>query len=142
MEDILTNPLVIAAIIGIISTIFGKVKKKKKKQSKSKKKKPQTMKPASVQNKQSAEETPAPIPNRLEQMRQEAEDRRKETERNLKGLERDLTAAKHKSVYTKQKLLQVNKDTVVQGIVLGEVFGPPRAKNLITQCEQPAKIKC
>ncbi|MEC0280437.1 MULTISPECIES: hypothetical protein [Bacillus] len=129
MEDILTNPLVIAAIIGIISTIFGKVKKEEEKNNQNqKRKKPQTMKPASVQNKQSAEETPAPIPNRLEQMRQEAEDRRKETERNLKGLERDLTAAKHKAVYTKQKLLQVNKDTVVQGIVLGEVFGPPRAK--------------
>ncbi|MEC1664265.1 hypothetical protein [Bacillus halotolerans] len=129
MEDILTNPLVIAAIIGIISTIFGKVKKEEEKNNQNqKRKKPQKMKPASVQNKQSAEETPAPIPNRLEQMRQEAEDRRKETERNLKGLERDLTAAKHKSVYTKQKLLQVNKDTVVQGIVLGEVFGPPRAK--------------
>ncbi|PRS21644.1 hypothetical protein [Bacillus halotolerans] len=129
MEDILTNPLVIAAIIGIISTIFGKVKKEEEKNNQNqKRKKPQTMKPASVQTKQSAEETPAPIPNRLEQMRQEAEDRRKETERNLKGLEGDLTAAKHKSVYTKQKLLQVNKDTVVQGIVLGEVFGPPRAK--------------
>ncbi|QQF61373.1 hypothetical protein I9X38_12870 [Bacillus mojavensis] len=129
MEDILTNPLVIAAIIGIISTIFGKVKKEEEKNNQNqKRKKPQTMKPASVQNKQSAEETPAPIPNRLEQMRQEAEDRRKETERNLKGLERDLTAAKQKAVYTKQKLLQVNKDTVVQGIVLGEVFGPPRAK--------------
>ncbi|KDE22035.1 hypothetical protein EF83_20080, partial [Bacillus subtilis] len=70
----------------------------------------------------------APIPNRMEQARREAEERRRETARNLKGLERDLAAAKQKTVYTKQKMLQVNKDTVVQGIVLGEVFGPPRAK--------------
>ncbi|ASB61622.1 hypothetical protein SC22_09150 [Bacillus sp. A053] len=127
MEDLLTNPLIIAAIIGIISAIFGK-KSKEEKQNSQKRKIPQQVQTASPQKKQSKEEAPAPIPNRMEQARREAEERRRETERNLKGLERDLTAAKQKAVYTKQKMLQVNKDTVVQGIVLGEVFGPPRAK--------------
>ncbi|MGG1338124.1 hypothetical protein ABE196_16925 [Bacillus subtilis] len=127
MEDLLTNPLIIAAIIGIISAIFGK-KSKEEKQNSQKRKKPQHVQSASPQKKQSKEAAPAPIPNRMEQARWEAEERRRETARNLKGLERDLAAAKQKTVYTKQKMLQVNKDTVVQGIVLGEVFGPPRAK--------------
>ncbi|AWM17668.1 hypothetical protein P8847_01165 [Bacillus inaquosorum] len=126
MEDILTNPLIIAVIIGIISAIFGKKNKEEKKSSQNRKE-PQQMQTASPQKKQ-AEEVSVPIPNRMEQVRREAEERRRETERNLKGLERDLTAGKQKAVYTKQKMLQVNKDTVVQGIVLGEVFGPPRAK--------------
>ncbi|PWI62355.1 hypothetical protein [Bacillus subtilis] len=127
MEDLLTNPLIIAAIIGIISAIFGK-KSKEEKQNSQKRKKPQHVQSASPQKKHSKEDAPAPIPNRMEQARREAEERRRETVRNLKGLERDLAAAKQKTVYTKQKMLQVNKDTVVQGIVLGEVFGPPRAK--------------
>ncbi|MEG7333419.1 hypothetical protein V5785_14115 [Bacillus subtilis] len=126
MEDILTNPLIIAVVIGIISMIFGKKSKEENKNSQNRKK-PQQMQTASPQKKQS-EEAPVPIPNRIEQARREAEERRRETERNLKGMERDLTAVKQKAVYTKQKMLQVNKDTVVQGIVLGEVFGPPRAK--------------
>lgn len=127
MEDILTNPLIIAAVIGIISMIFGKKSKEEKNNSQNRSK-PQQVQTASPQKKQSKEEAPVPIPNRMEQVRREAEERRRETERNLKGLERDLTAGKQKAVYTKQKMLQVNKDTVVQGIVLGEVFGPPRAK--------------
>ncbi|WP_409509001.1 hypothetical protein ACK2WG_12610 [Bacillus spizizenii] len=127
MEDILTNPLIIAAVIGIISMIFGKKSKEEKNNSQNRNK-PQQVQTASPQKKQSKEEAPVPIPNRMEQVWREAEERRRETERNLKGLERDLTAVKQKAVYTKQKMLQVNKDTVVQGIVLGEVFGPPRAK--------------
>lgn len=38
MEDLLTNPLIIAAIIGIISAIFGKKSKEEKQNSQKKKK--------------------------------------------------------------------------------------------------------
>lgn len=48
MEDLLTNPLIIAAIIGIISAIFGK-KSKEEKQNSQKRKKPQQAQTASLQ---------------------------------------------------------------------------------------------
>ncbi|KAF1679581.1 MULTISPECIES: hypothetical protein [Bacillus] len=127
MKDILTNPLIIAAVIGLISMIFGK-KNKEDKENSPNRNKPQQVQTASSQKKQSQEDVPVPPSNPMEQERRDAEERRRETERNLKGLEQNLTAVKQKAVYTKQKMLQVNKDTVVQGIVLGEVFGPPRAK--------------
>lgn len=38
MEDLLTNPLIIAAIIGIISAIFGKKSKEEKQNSQKRKK--------------------------------------------------------------------------------------------------------
>ncbi len=60
MEDLLTNPLIIAAIIGIISAIFGK-KSKEEKQNSQKRKIPQQVQTASPQKKQSKEEAPAPI---------------------------------------------------------------------------------
>lgn len=101
MEDLLTNPLIIAPIIGIISAIFGK-KSKEEKQNSQKRKKPQHVQSASPQKKHSKEDAPAPIPNRMEQARREAEERRRETARNLKGLERDLVTL-NKKQYTQNK---------------------------------------
>lgn len=83
MEDILTNPLIIAAVIGIISMIFGKKSKEENKNSQNRNK-PQHVQTASPQKKQS-EDAPAPIPNRMEQVRREAEERRRETEEIWKG---------------------------------------------------------
>ncbi|MCY8497671.1 hypothetical protein P8917_03225 [Bacillus atrophaeus] len=129
MKDILTNPLVIAAVIGIISAIFGKKNKDQKPV-----KRPQQPQPVKAQT-VSEEKQPveAQIPdqsaeNKFQTMRTQAEQRRRETEQTLKGLEQELQVKKRNTSYTKQKVLQMNKDTVVQGIVLGEVFGPPRAK--------------
>ncbi|MED4800805.1 hypothetical protein P9684_13385 [Bacillus atrophaeus] len=132
MKDILTNPLVIAAVIGIISAIFGK--KNKDQEEESPVKRPQQPQPVKAQT-VSEEKQPvqAQIPdrsaeNKFQTMRTQAEQRRRETEQTLKGLEQELQVKKRNTSYTKQKVLQMNKDTVVQGIVLGEVFGPPRAK--------------
>ncbi len=74
MEDILTNPLIIAAIIGIISAIFGKRTKKKRKATKTEK---ASADANCFSSKKQAEEVSVPIPNRMEQVRREAEERRR-----------------------------------------------------------------
>ncbi|MBY8912918.1 hypothetical protein KY305_09215 [Bacillus sp. YC2] len=131
MQEILTNPLVIAAVIGIISAIFGK-KSKDEKQGAKKRPAPQAQKqPAEQQpaDQHKPEEVPVVSEqNPFEQKRREAEKRLSETKQTFKGLERELTAVRGRNASLKKNVLKVNKDTAVQGIIFGEVFGPPRAK--------------
>ncbi|KXZ18454.1 hypothetical protein AXI59_10375 [Bacillus nakamurai] len=130
MYEILTNPLVIAVVIGIISAIFGKKSKDEKQSAKN---------PAPQAQQQPTQQQPADqhkleeVPvvseeNPFEQKRREAEKRLAETKRTFKGLERELTAVRGRNASLKKNVLKVNKDTAVQGVIFGEVFGPPRAK--------------
>lgn len=74
MEDILTNPLIIARLSE--SFLQFSAKEQRRKEKRPKQKKPQQMQTASPQKKQ-AEEVSVPIPNRMEQVRREAEERRR-----------------------------------------------------------------
>lgn len=126
MHEILTNPLVIAAVIGIISAIFGK-KSKDEKQGAKKRPVPQAQKQPAEQHK--PEEVPVVSEeNPFEQKRREAENRLAETKQTFKGLERELTVVRSRNASLKKNVLKVNKDTAVQGVIFGEVLGPPRAK--------------
>ncbi|WP_280146211.1 hypothetical protein P5487_012035 [Bacillus amyloliquefaciens] len=132
MHEILTNPLVIAAVIGIISAIFGKKNKDEKRppgtrpENQAKK---QEHKQPHKEHKPEAEEMPAvPEENPFEKKRREAEKRLAETEQMFKGLEHQLTSARQRNTTLKKPALKIKKETAVQGIIFSEILGPPRAK--------------
>lgn len=132
MHEILTNPLVIAAVIGIISAIFGKKNKDEKRppgtrpENQAKK---QEHKQPHKEHKPEAEEMPAvPEENLFEKKRREAEKRLAETEQMFNGLEHQLTSARQRNTTLKKPALKIKKETAVQGIIFSEILGPPRAK--------------
>ncbi|MED1923193.1 hypothetical protein [Bacillus velezensis] len=132
MHEILTNPLVIAAVIGIISAIFGKKNKDEKRPPGTRsgnQAKKQDQKQPQKEHKPKAEEWPAVSEeNPFEQKRREAEKRLAETEQMFNGLEHKLTSARARKASLKKSALKINKETAVQGIIFSEVLGPPRAK--------------
>ncbi|AOC91787.1 hypothetical protein [Bacillus amyloliquefaciens] len=132
MHEILTNPLVIAAVIGIISAIFGKKNKDEKRppgtrpENRAKK---QEHKQPHKEHKPEAEEMPAVSEeNPFEKKRREAEKRLAETEQIFNGLEHQLTSARARNATLKKPALKIKKETAVQGIIFSEILGPPRAK--------------
>lgn len=132
MHEILTNPLVIAAVIGIISAIFGKKNKDEKRPPGTRpgdQAKKQDQKQPQKEHKPEAEELPAVSEeNPFEQKRREAEKPLAETEQMFNGLEHKLTSARARNASLKKSALKINKETAVQGIIFSEVLGPPRAK--------------
>ncbi|MDU0811449.1 hypothetical protein P9738_18120 [Bacillus siamensis] len=132
MHEILTNPLVIAAVIGIISAIFGKKNKDEKRPpnrrpADQKKKQDHTQPPK--EHKPEAEEMPAVSKgNPFEQKRREAEKRLAETEQMFNGLDHKLTSQRARNASLKKSALKIKKETAVQGIIFSEILGPPRAK--------------
>ncbi|MCR9038899.1 hypothetical protein QRX25_12290 [Bacillus sp. L381] len=132
MHEILTNPLVIAAVIGIISAIFGKKNKDEKRppgtrpENRAKK---QEHKQPHKEHKPEAEEMPAVSEeNPFEKKRREAEKRLAETEQMFNGLEHQLTSARARNATLKKPALKIKKETAVQGIIFSEILGSPRAK--------------
>ncbi|WP_416653905.1 hypothetical protein [Bacillus amyloliquefaciens] len=132
MHEILTNPLVIAAVIGIISAIFGKKNKDEKRppgtrpENRAKK---QEHKQPHKEHKPEAEEMPAVSEeNPFEKKRREAEKRLAETEQMFNGLEHQLTSVRARNATLKKPALKIKKETAVQGIIFSEILGPPRAK--------------
>ncbi len=59
----------------------------------------------------------------------EMEERKNELNKEFQSLERELTRPKAASAEVRPKVIEkLNQDTIVQGMILGEVFGEPRAK--------------
>ncbi|MGG3574713.1 hypothetical protein ABES25_09485 [Bacillus gobiensis] len=131
--ELLTNPLVIAIIIGIITTAFNAIFKENKKDSN--KQAPSPKQPS--ENRGNSSEASLPeeldnsadlvtIQNQYEKEKEEIQDRLTKTRNDMSPHKRQPAA---KADNVARKALQLNKDTVVQGFILGEAFGPPRSKN-------------
>lgn len=70
----------------------------------------------------------------------EMEERKSELNKEFQSLERQLTRPKAASAEMKPKIIEkLNQDTVVQGMILGEVFGEPRAKKPHRTMKRPYK---
>lgn len=164
MDILFENPLLIAIIIGIISAVFGKIGKQEEKEQKNQQSKPAPQRKP-VPQKQTKQTSPDPVvtdqlddfgdvhdhggmkkqgsqslQDRYTATLAEMEERKSELNKEFQSLERELTRPKAASVGMKPKMIEkLNQDTVVQGMILGEVFGEPRAKKPHRTMKRPYK---
>ncbi|MCY7915245.1 hypothetical protein [Bacillus haynesii] len=136
MLDILfDNPIIMAAIIAAISFIFNKLGKND--ENEETKRKPAPERPKTQTPKQTAQHRPAE--NRTERpaaaaaaksadMAAELRRIKADAERSMPAVERTVKKQSSRVINRKQELLDMNKNTIVQGVVLSEVFGPPRSR--------------
>ncbi|BDC55588.1 hypothetical protein K3L72_03485 [Bacillus altitudinis] len=158
MDILFENPLLIAIIIGIISAVFGKIGKQEEKEQNNRQQKPAPQKKAEQtraapvktdqlddfgdvhdhggMKKQGSQS----LQDRYTATLAEMEERKSELNKEFQSLERELTRPKAASVGMKPKMIEkLNQDTVVQGMILGEVFGEPRAKKPHRTMKRPYK---
>ncbi|MBU8691743.1 hypothetical protein [Bacillus altitudinis] len=154
MDILFENPLLIAIIIGIISAVFGKIGKQEENEQKNQQNKPAPQRKP-VPQKQTKQTSPDQVvtdqlddfgdvhdhggmkkqgsqslQDRYTATLAEMEERKSELNKEFKSLERQLTRPKASSAEMKPHVIdKLNQNTVVQGMLLGEVFGEPRAKN-------------
>ncbi|MFJ5964822.1 hypothetical protein [Bacillus sp. NPDC093026] len=163
MDILFENPLIIAIIIGIISAVFGKIGKQEEKEQKNQHNKPASQrKPMPQQHTTSKSPNPAvtdqlddfgdvhdhgemkkaseSLQDRYTATLAEMKERKSERNKELRSLERQLTRPKASATEVQPKIIEkLNRDTVVQGMILGEVFGEPRAKNPHRTMKRPYK---
>lgn len=137
MLDILfDNPIIMAAIIAAISFIFNKLGKNDENEEAKRKPAPEQQRTQTPKLKQTAQHRPAKNKNQrpaaaaANSADMEAELRRikEDAERSMPAVERTIKKQSSRVINRKQELLDMNKKTIVQGIVLSEVFGPPRSR--------------
>ncbi|MGG2185589.1 hypothetical protein ABFY55_15630 [Bacillus altitudinis] len=164
MDILFENPLLIAIIIGIISAIFGKIGKQEENEQKNQQNKPAPQRKP-VPQKQTKQTSPDPVvtdqlddfgdvhdhggmkkqgsqslQDRYTATLAEMEERKSQLNKEFQSLERELTRPKAASAGMKPKMIEkLNQDTVVQGMILGEVFGEPRAKKPHRTMKRPYK---
>ena len=158
MDILFENPLLIAIIIGIISAVFGKIGKQEEKEQNNRQQKPAPKKkaeqtrPAPVKTDQlddfgdvhdhggMKKQGSQSLQDRYTATLAEMEERKSELNKEFQSLERQLTRPKAASAEMKPKMIEkLNQDTVVQGMILGEVFGEPRAKKPHRTMKRPYK---
>ena len=164
MDILFENPLLIAIIIGIISAVFGKIGKQEENEQKNQQNKPVPQRKP-VPQKQTKQTSPDPVvtdqlddfgdvhdhggmkkqgsqslQDRYTATLAEMEERKSELNKEFQLLERELTRPKAASAGMKPKMIEkLNQDTVVEGMILGEVFGEPRAKKPHRTMKRPYK---
>jgi hypothetical protein len=126
--ELLSNPLVIALIIGIVTTVFNSIFKENKQE---------TEKHAPAQNRPSKQENtsekalPEEMTSELNPVQHQYEKIKKErhSKQHIKPekLQVEVLAEKEKKGH--HSFIELKKDTVVQGFIMCEVFGPPRSIN-------------
>ncbi|MGE6629256.1 hypothetical protein [Bacillus sp. NPDC077027] len=144
MDILFNNPLLIALIIGIISAVFGKIGKQE--ENEQQQPKPSTQRKPTTQQTQSKRPDPVSTDqlddfgdvhdhggmnkgsDRYSETLAKMEERKSELSNEYVALERQLTRPKSSPAQTNRVVNQLNQDTVVQGMILGEVFGEPRSK--------------
>ncbi|MCY7753237.1 hypothetical protein MOF05_16755 [Bacillus haynesii] len=133
MLDILfDNPIIMAAIIAAISFIFNKLGKND--ENEETKRKPTPERPKTQTPKQTAQHRPAenrterPAAAKSADMATELRRIKADAERSMPAVERTVKKQSSRVINRKQELLDMNKNTIVQGVVLSEVFGPPRSR--------------
>ncbi|MEK5497915.1 hypothetical protein [Bacillus sp. FSL M8-0077] len=158
MDILFENPLLIAIIIGIISAVFGKIGKQEEKEQNNRQQKSAPQKKAEQtrtvpvktdqlddfgdvhdhggMKKQGSQS----LQDRYTATLAEMEERKSELNKEFKSLERQLTRPKASSAEMKPHVIdKLNQNTVVQGMLLGEVFGEPRAKKPHRTMKRPYK---
>jgi len=164
LDILFENPLLIAIIIGIISAVFGKIGKQEENEQKNQQNKPAPQRKP-VPQKQTKQTSPDSVvtdqlddfgdvhdhggmkkqgsqslQDRYTATLAEMEERKSELNKEFQSLERELTRPKAASAGMKPKMIEkLNQDTVVQGMILGEVFGEPRAKKPHRTMKRPYK---
>ncbi|WP_174730154.1 hypothetical protein [Mesobacillus harenae] len=155
MEALFDNPIIIMIILGIISTIFGRIKGENQEEQKKRGTRPaQPARPVSQPARTEYREvspaepsrpqrnpveetlhTPEKIQNVYEEKRREAEERIKQLNSQAQRIKNSQkrNQPKEESVETFQRerrnaVLHPDKSTLVDGIIWSEVLGPPRAK--------------
>ncbi|GLF89773.1 hypothetical protein Saga11_10320 [Bacillus safensis] len=162
MDILFENPLLIAIIIGIISAVFGKIGKEENEQKNQQKKPAPQRKPMpQKQTKQTSSDpvltdqlddfgdvhdhggmkkkTSQSLQERYTATLAEMEERKSELNKEFQSLERELTRPKASAEVRPKIIEKLNQDTIVQGMILGEVFGEPRAKKPHRTMKRPYK---
>ncbi|MFS8302054.1 MULTISPECIES: hypothetical protein [Bacillus] len=161
MDILFENPLLIAIIIGIISAVFGKIGKQEENEQKNQQNKPAPQRKPVPQKQTSPDpvvtdqlddfgdvhdhggmkkQGSQSLQDRYTATLAEMEERKSELNKEFQSLERELTRPKAASAGMKPKMIEkLNQDTVVQGMILGEVFGEPRAKKPHRTMKRPYK---
>ncbi|KIL16152.1 hypothetical protein AAZR19_05515 [Bacillus sp. Je.9.29.b] len=161
MDILFENPLLIAIIIGIISAVFGKIGKQEENEEQNQQKKPAPQRKQVPQKQTSPDpvvtdqlddfgdvhdhggmkkKTSQSLQDRYTATLAEMEERKNELNKEFQSLERELTRPKAASAEEKPKIIEkLNQDTIVQGMLLGEVFGEPRAKKPHRTMKRPYK---
>ncbi|MEH7693738.1 hypothetical protein [Bacillus altitudinis] len=161
MDILFENPLLIAIIIGIISAVFGKIGKQEENEQKNQQNKPAPQRKPVPQKQTSPDpvvtdqlddfgdvhdhggmkkQGSQSLQDRYTATLAEMEERKSELNKEFQSLERELTRPKAASAEMKPKIIEkLNQDTVVQGMILGEVFGEPRAKKPHRTMKRPYK---
>ncbi|MGX9291336.1 hypothetical protein ACSLGF_08925 [Bacillus sp. A015] len=163
MDILFENPLLIAIIIGIISAVFGKIGKQEENEQKNQQNKPAPQRKPMPQKQQTKQKSPdlvvtdhdfgdvhdhggmkkntsQSLQDRYTDTLAEMEERKSELNKEFQSLERQLTRPKASAVEMKPHIIdKVNQNTVVQGMLLGEVFGEPRAKKPHRTMKRPYK---
>ncbi|MED1748888.1 MULTISPECIES: hypothetical protein [Bacillus] len=165
MDILFENPLLIAIIIGIISAVFGKIGKQEENEQKNQQNKSAPQRKPMPQNQQTKQKSPdlvvtdqlddfgdvhdhggmkkntsQSLQDRYTDTLAEMEERKSELNKEFQSLERQLTRPKASAVEMKPHIIdKLNQNTVVQGMLLGEVFGAPRAKKPHRTMKRPYK---
>ncbi|MCF7617750.1 hypothetical protein P9D51_11935 [Bacillus sonorensis] len=134
MLDILfDNPIIMAVILGIISVIFNRLGKNDESDEAKHKKKPQ--RPKAEAPKKQAKPLESSGKAEVQAAAQKGTDMIKELERVKTSVERSMPAIERSikrqighSPKPSQDMIELNQNTVLQGIVLSEVMGPPRSR--------------
>ncbi|UUD41472.1 hypothetical protein [Bacillus pumilus] len=165
MDILFENPLLIAIIIGIISAVFGKIGKQEENEQKNQQNKSAPQRKPMPHNQQTKQKSPdlvvtdqlddfgdvhdhggmkkntsQSLQDRYTDTLAEMEERKSELNKEFQSLERQLTRPKASAVEMKPHIIdKLNQNTVVQGMLLGEVFGAPRAKKPHRTMKRPYK---
>ncbi|MDM5298791.1 hypothetical protein QUF51_11505 [Bacillus pumilus] len=149
MDILFENPLLIAMIIGIISAVFGKIGKQEEKEQN----KPAPQREPMPQKQTASSTHPHPVrtdqlddfgdvhdhggmkktseslQDRYSDTLAKMDERKSKLQEEFQLLERQLTRPKATAAEVKPEVIEkINQNTVVQGMILGEVFGEPRSK--------------
>jgi hypothetical protein len=137
LDILFDNPIIMAAIIAAISFIFNKLGKNDENEETKRKPVPERPKTQTTP-KQTAQRQPAENKQqrpaaaaaaaKSEDMAAELRRIQADAERSMPAVERAIKKQSSRVVNRKQELLDMNKNTIVQGVVLSEVFGPPRSR--------------
>ncbi|MCM3596279.1 hypothetical protein M4D55_10885 [Metabacillus idriensis] len=136
VDFILSNPLVIAGLIFVLSSLFGKKKKERQKQRRQKEKPAPAAPVPSID--QTADQQPAK--ERMKEAIQTIESRYQAAKTDSSELGNEIGSASDEiksEIVTVSKISQpertkanhvINKDNVVQGFIWSEILGSPRSK--------------
>ncbi|MBA4535874.1 hypothetical protein H1Z61_01650 [Bacillus aquiflavi] len=135
LDFFIDNPIIVFILIGVISSIFSKSKtdaKEERKQSR------QTERRAPNQSKQTQPPRPKPVSNKQAPAKKKKIEERKTVQKPIEQMKPEFNhhhstnsnekKMKEKLNIPEEKSLPSYQSRLIDGIILSEVLGPPRAK--------------